>query len=84
MKLPPAQPTSKSMKTKGINWASRIANEEKAAVIANLRTKPSERKKYRALERSVGYAVEASTTRASLGNGNSITRNITHPGYNEH
>ena len=63
--------------SKSINWAARIAKEEKAAVIANLRTKPSERKKYRVLDRGVHYIAEVSSSRTSLGNGNSITRNLT-------
>ena len=63
--------------SKSINWAARIAKEENAAVRANLRTKLSDRKQYKVRGRSIHYIAEVSSSRTSLGNGNSITRNLT-------
>jgi len=55
-----------------INWGARIAREEAADVIANLRTKPSERKHYSPEWRGAQHIAEAmSVTRRTLGDGNS-------------
>ena len=63
--------------SKNINWASRLATEAAAEVKSNLRTKPSERKRYKARAKGLHHIAETSRMKRTLGNGNSETRNLT-------
>jgi len=57
---------------KSINWASRIATEDAAEVKATLRTRLSDRKRYKPQYRGLNYIAESvSKQRRTLGNGNS-------------